>query len=185
MTVKEVPVNIRCLEYRQEKGDKNYGSCLYARFYFNLDKYELNIISDCGNYAYKWVETPEHESFLQLMARIGEEYLLHKLCGEPKEFDYEATKEHCYKWFGEDDEDREILDRIFENIEYDYEPQTGDDFIRLFDEENYEEGRPKHAYFSDTWELPVYVYTADQKKICKIFKEKIQPIIWEIVSKEG
>lgn len=73
MTVKEIPVNIRCLEYRQDKADTDYGSCLYARFYLNLDKYELNIISDVGNYAYQWVATPEHESFLELMARITDE----------------------------------------------------------------------------------------------------------------
>ena len=29
--------NILKLSYRQEKGDKNYGSCLWATFLFDLD----------------------------------------------------------------------------------------------------------------------------------------------------
>jgi len=98
MTVKEIPVSIRCLEYRQDKSDTDYGSCLYARFYFNLDKYELNIISDVGDYGYQWVATPEHESFLEHLAQITDGYLLGKLCGSPKEFDYEATKAHFYDY---------------------------------------------------------------------------------------
>lgn len=55
MTVKEINPRILTLEYRQEKGDEGYGSCLWARFMFNLDRYELSITSDCGNYGYKWV----------------------------------------------------------------------------------------------------------------------------------
>lgn len=43
-TVKEINPNIFCLEYRQDKEDADYGSCLWARFLFNLDKYELNKI---------------------------------------------------------------------------------------------------------------------------------------------
>ena len=109
MTVKEIPVNIRCLEYRQERDDMDYVSCLYARFYFNLDKYELNIISDCGNYGYQWCATPETESFLHLMARITDGYLLGKLCGSPKEFDYEATKEHFYDYADEDEDKKRYL----------------------------------------------------------------------------
>ena len=86
MTVKEIKPKMFCLEYRQEPGDKDYGSCLYARFMFNLDRYELSIISDCGNYGHKWVETPSHESFLQLMARIDEDYLIRKIYGSENIF---------------------------------------------------------------------------------------------------
>ena len=78
MTVKEIKPEIVVLEYRQDKDDEDYGSCLWARFYFNLDKYELFVLSDCGNYGYKWCETLGSESFLELMARIGEDYLLWK-----------------------------------------------------------------------------------------------------------
>ena len=46
MIVKEILVNIRCLEFRQDREDADYGACLYARFYFNLDTYGLTIVSD-------------------------------------------------------------------------------------------------------------------------------------------
>ena len=184
MRVKEVPVNIRCLEYRQDRDDPDYGSCLWARFYFNLEKYELNILSDCGNYAYKWMETPDSESFLELMARISDGYLLGKLCGSPSEFDFDATKENLYNIHKNDEEAIEVLDRIFE--EMDYEPNTADDFLRMFDDNNYlDYENANYAYFSDTWEFPVMVYSAWQKRIVKIFAECIQPKIREILKEEG
>lgn len=176
MTVKEIPVNIRCLEYRQDIVDSDYGSCLYARFYFNLDKYELTIISDVGNYAYQWNATPENESFLELMARISSDYLLGKLCGSPKEFDYEATKEHFYD-YADDDEDKQRLDEIFEEIESKYIPNNGETFIEMFENEN-------DGWWSDAWEYPVYDYTAWQKKIVQIFKDYIKPKIKEILNEQ-
>lgn len=177
MVVREIPVNILCLEYRQDKEDADYGSCLYARFYFNIDKYELTIISDCGNYAHQWYATPETESFLHFMARITDGYLLGKLCGNPKEFDYEATKQHFYD-YADEDEDKKRLDEIFEEIESRYIPDNGETFIEMFEQEN-------DGWWHDVWEYPVYEYTADQKRIVKVFKDNIQPVIKNMVkSKE-
>lgn len=177
MTVNEIPVNIRCLEYRQDKADMDYGSCLYARFYFNLDKYELNIISDVGNYAYQWYATPEHESFLELMTRITDDYLLTKLCGSPKEFDYEATKAHFYD-YADDEDDKKHLDEIFEEIEGKYIPDNGGTFIELFEQEN-------DGWWCDVWEYPIYKYTAWQEKIVSVFKNHIQPVIRKMVKAES
>lgn len=169
MTVKETPTNIVCLEYRQEKGDKNYGSCLYARFYFNLDRYEMMIISDCGNYGYKWVETPKSESFLELMARCDGGYILDKIYGSADIFDYEATKQGIYDSYC-CDEDKKKLDEIFENIELEYEPDDAGDFLRKFDEEN----DLMEFGFVDTFEFPRYRYPANVLKICEIFEECIR-----------
>ena len=181
MTVNEIPVNIRCIEYRQTKEDVDYGSCLYARFYFNLDKYELSIVSDVGNYSYKWCETPDTESFLELMARISSDYLLGKLCGAPKDFDYEATKDHMYDYWGEEEHAKEILDKIFEELEYeDGAQESSDIFLMKFDEYNYDTN-PCPAYFSDVWEMVQYSYTPWQERICKIFVDVIQPKIREIL----
>lgn len=177
MTVKEIPVNIRCLEYRQDKTDMDYGSCLYARFYFNLDKYELNIISDVGNYAYQWHATPEHESFLELMTRITDDYLLTKMCGSPKEFDYEATKAQFYN-YANDEDDKIRLDEIFEEIECKYIPDNGGTFIELFEQEN-------DGWWCDAWDYLVYDYTPWQKKIVQVFEKTIQPAIRDMVKKGG
>ncbi len=177
MTVKEIKPEIVVLEYRQDKDDEDYGSCLWARFYFNLDKYELSVLSDCGNYVYKWYETPDSESFLELMARIEKDYLLDKLCGSLKEFDYEATKENIYDWWSEESEVKEKLDEIFSGIECYGEPECAETFLRLFDNEN-------DGYFCDIWEMPVYVYSRDQERICQVFAECIQPRIKEILENE-
>ena len=67
------------ISYRQEQGDKDYGSCLWARFYLDIDNYTLSIESDCGNYSYGWTPTPLSETFLHLLARIGPDYLLGKI----------------------------------------------------------------------------------------------------------
>ena len=178
MTVKEILVNIRCLEYRQNKADEDYGSCLYARFYFNLVTYELTIISDVGNYAYQWYATPASESFLELMARITDDYLLNKLCGIPTEFDYEATKS-CFYDNAYDDIEEKWLDEIFEKIEDDdYIPESGEEFIELFEGEN-------NGSWMDIWDYCVYDYTPWQKKIVSVFKKHIQPAIRKIVNEES
>lgn len=179
MNVKEINQNFVVLEYRQDKEDKDYGSCLWARFHFNLDSYELFITSDCGEYSYGWAPTPKSESFLELMARIGKDYLLRKLCGEPKEFDYEATKARFYDYFGYDEEDKEKLDEIFEEIEGDFEPKSGETFLCMFDGYNVDDHHS--SYFCDAWEALVYDYTPQQKRICKIFHDCIQPKIREMI----
>lgn len=71
--------NIITIEYRQEQGDPDYGSCLWANFNFDLERYDLTIMSDCGNYAYSWVATPNSESFMHLMSRVDQGYLLDKI----------------------------------------------------------------------------------------------------------
>ena len=166
MRVKEITPEILVLEYRPDSEDEDYGSCLWARFYFNLDNWELVIISDCGNYGYRW-GAAKNETFLELMARVGCHYLRGKLCGNPKDFDYEATKEQ--------------LDEIFEEIESEYEPESGETFLRMFDELNVDDYN--HAIFCDTFEMPVYDYTPWQKRICTIFRNYIQPEIRRLVKK--
>lgn len=67
------------ISYRQERSDKDYGSCLWARFNFDIKHYHLSIESDCGTYGNGWVPTPDHETFLQLCSRFDNGYLLDKL----------------------------------------------------------------------------------------------------------
>lgn len=80
--VTEINPKIITLEFRQERGDPDYGSCLWARFYLDTENYTMTIESDCGNYGYAWAPTPTSESFLHLMARVDADYLLDKISSE-------------------------------------------------------------------------------------------------------
>ena len=80
----------------------------------------------------------------------------------------------CYQQ--KSDEDKAKLDRIFEDIELDYEPNEAIDFMRKFDEEN-------DDYFTDIWEFTQYRYPADAIKIVTVFDECIRPKIKEIMKK--
>lgn len=74
----EMP-EIVTIAFRQEKTDKDYGSCMWARFNFDTKNYSLSIESDCGSYHYGWTPTPLSETFLQLCSRFDYEYLLYKI----------------------------------------------------------------------------------------------------------
>lgn len=77
--IEQTKKKIITLTFRQEPGDPDYGSCTWAEFIFDLDAYSLSILSDCGNYSYKWTPTPKSESFLHLMGRVDAGYLLDKI----------------------------------------------------------------------------------------------------------
>lgn len=177
MKVNEIKPNMLCLEYRQDKEDKDYGSCLWARFYFNLERYELLIESDCGGYSYKWCETPQSESFLELMARCDNGYILDKLYGSADIFNYEDTKAKFYKYFGEEEEDKEKLDEIFEEVELYGEPDTSSEFLRVFEDNN-------NGDFCDVWEYCELDYSSNALKIVSVFDECIRPYIKELLEVE-
>lgn len=169
MTVKEIKPKMFCLEYRQEPGDKDYGSCLYARFMFNLDRYELSIISDCGNYGHKWVETPSHESFLQLMARIDEDYLIRKIYGSENIFDYEKSKMATYQYCDDGTGDTEALDELFGDYDFYGIPESAESFCN---------GLSKACDWIDNpWLCVVYEYPPDVLKIASVFENYIKPAI--------
>ena len=83
------------LEFRQERQDCDFGSCTWARFYFDTTNYTLLIASDCGNYGYRWPPTPEVESFMELMSSIdAQSYLLDKI-SKRNEINSEGTWTAC------------------------------------------------------------------------------------------
>lgn len=78
-TVKFELPEITTVTFRQEKGDKDYGSCLWARFNFDTMNYSLSIESDCGNYCYGWYPTRDKETFLHLCSRFDRLYFVDKI----------------------------------------------------------------------------------------------------------
>lgn len=91
MIIKEVTPNVRQFHFKQEQSDEDYGSCLWANITLDCDNYTLIAESDCGNYTYGWKPTPDYESFIHLMCRIGKDYLLNKISSRCV-FDLEESK---------------------------------------------------------------------------------------------
>lgn len=168
--------DIIIINYFQEHLDEDYASCLWARFYIDSMTYTLGIASDCGNYMYCWQPTPEAESFINLLTRLHEDYLLEKLS--------DRTVVNAQKTF---ENIKEYLDDILEDGERDF------DYEDIRDVCNYDSPEEvlaavidclkyTNAYTAsfdeyDIWQSIETDYPYNAKKICSIFKAYVQPIL--------
>jgi len=187
--------NIMTMEFKEEKTDPDYGRCAWAVFYFDLDRYTLMIESDCGNYTYGWHPTPNFESFLHLMGRLDEEYLLDKLSVRTV-VDTETTWKAVQKYLKSVEAD--LIDLNSEDDEDDHK-LTEDDWIAIHDacRENtgdscFRELRDALEYTpldevffdSELIECISYTYPARAKSIVHIFMEYICPKCRELTKEE-
>lgn len=181
-TVKVNHPEILTIEYKQEKTDSDYGSCLWARFNFDLKNYDLMITSDCGEYSYGWTPTLEHESFIRLMSRINRSYLLGKI-SDTTIVDSDATlknvKEYILSVLDEEEPDFDF-DSIEDVCSYSSESEVYNGLIEALKYTNVSE-------YVDNYELlscieTTYPYNA--QKIVEVFENFIQPKIEKIVPSE-
>lgn len=193
MKIKVEKPNIVRISYYQEQDDPHYGSCLWAYYDFDLDKYMLNVQSDCGDAAYRWVATPKTESFLHLMARINDDYLINKLYRETN-VNIDATLAEVKDWLGigEDvdyqldlsDDEREEREEALEELK-----DLFDEFGNISPDAAghiLEEWNSDHGFDLDcVWERVVTDFTAWQKRVVQIFRDYIQPKIREMVREEA
>lgn len=190
MKIEVLKPNIIRIAIHQEKDDPHYGSCLWGYYDFDIDRYMLNIQSDCGEAAYRWCETPDSESFLHLMARIDDAYLMDKLF-KAEEVDVSATvaevREHL--GVGDDwqderltDEEREEREEALEELEGLLEDVSGSygAVQKALGDWNYDHDFDIDCIYEDV----ATDYTAWQKRIVEIFRDYVQPKIREII-KEG
>lgn len=112
----------RTITYRlcPDREDKEYSSCMWARYIFDCDNGILNINSDAGNYTYGWGYNV-HEDFMHLMGRVDKEYLLGKLSSlsvflieESKAKTIENIKEYGFEYWGI--KDQKHLESAIEHI---------------------------------------------------------------------
>lgn len=168
-------------EFCQDETDKDYGSCLWARFHFDTENRSLMIESDCGNFSYNW--PPEKESFLKACTQFKSGYLLGKLSSlsvVDGDKTFENVKElindvvEC-EWDEEDlsaachcsHKDCVVYDAIAGSIASLFAHDTD-----LF--ENY-----------DLWEYIRTDYPANAKKIVEIYCEHIVPAIKDALALLG
>ena len=198
--------NIMTMEFRQEKNDPDYGSCVWAVFHFDLDRYTLMIESDCGNYTYGWHPTSQFESFLHLMGRLDEEYLLDKLSDRTvvdTETTWKAVEEYLKSV-----ENRVIEDHAFNHFDEEDEEEENDEEEFKLTDDDWQDVRDACSESSEAicyWELKealaytpldgVYgefelcecinlTYPARAKSIVRIFMEYIRPKCRELTKEE-
>lgn len=179
MTVTVEKPQIISLLYRQEKTDADYGSCLWARFYLDLKNYTMQIESDCGMFSYGWRPTPNSESFLHLLSRLGQDYLLGKLSSQSV-IDGATTFE-TVKGMLEEIAENECMDLdpfVLEQIESAcYHTNDGRDVIDGVLSELEATELWNKVDSSDLWECVEYDYPANAKKIVSVFASCIKPVI--------
>lgn len=192
MKVEAIKPNIVRIAIHQEQGDPHYGSCLWGYYDFDLDRYMLNIQSDCGEAAYRWCETPDSESFLHLMARIDDDYLMNKLF-KAEQVDVSATVEEAreYLGIGEDEDfqdddltpwEREKREEALEELEGLLEGCASEGHaMQVIEDWNSDNDMGLDCAF----ERVVTDFTASQKRIVEIFRDYVQPKIREIIKEEA
>jgi len=78
MKIAKIEPNILTYRLSMEREDEDYYKCMWAEFILDLDAYRLTINGDAGNYSYCWGAS-QHETFINLMCRVNEGYLLNKM----------------------------------------------------------------------------------------------------------
>lgn len=176
------------LYFCQERGDPDYGSCLWAVFNFDLERYELSITSDCGNYAYGWVPTHKSESFMHLMARLDSGYLLDKLaspCVINEEATFEAVKELMEAWGVDFSETDRWGDPVFDMDEIkDCCYQSNERDVHDALERKFEGTSMETCDDYDLWSCIQKDFTTNAKKIVHVFMEYIRPVCKKISDDE-
>ena len=178
--------NIVQLMYRQEKGDPDYGSCMWARFYLDLSNYTMSIEGDCGNYTHGWVPTPDSETFLQLLTRMDKGYLLYKISNETV-INWDKTWEQVRELVREVSEDYDVTvdaDTWEELEEACYSSSDERDIVHAV----LDTGIPGevYSYLNGDGECYLYGcvvkdYPTNAKKIVQVFNDCIRPKIKELV----
>lgn len=176
-TVSVEKPEIVTISFRQTRDDKDYGSCLWARFNFDLKHYTLTVESDCGSFSHGWVPTPDSEPFLHLCARFNWEYLLGKISSQTV-IDSEATFQKVKELMEQLDDDTlaSIDEADMEEIESacsGYREDTAA-FMAISDILS-EKGFPNEY---DSYEVACCIekdYPAGAKKIAQIYRDHIQP----------
>ena len=182
-TVKIKKPEIVTIEYRQEEFDEDYGSCLWARFNFDIENYDLTILSDCGEYGHGWIPTPNTESFLLLMSRLNDEYLLEKI-SDRTVVDCEATFTNVKEYIS-NVLDGEKPDFDLEDIENAcYYASVNEVYTALEDVFKFTNANNDYADNYALYECIVTTFPYDAKKIVQVFTDFIQPKIKEMLQIE-
>lgn len=158
------------MRFNKEEDPDMYWRCMWARITLDHDNFTLSAVSDCGNYSYSWQVT-ESESFIDLMKRINDDYLLDKI-SDRTVFKLEESKKETIaniKLCFDSDFSSKKMDEIIKEVE-EIQESSEESFYRAVDE---------ISDINDAYELVSSVkdYPEGAKVFCRIFKEYLQPLI--------
>ena len=178
-TVEIKQPKITVIEYNQEKTDEDYGSCLWARFYFDEKNYTLQIESDCGTYGYGWIPTPDTESFLHLMSRLNQSYLLGKISSESV-VDGDATYKNVREYIKYEVDSKDSVSEYDDIENACYYSSVSEVYDALF---NILDNSSDRDYIDEgtLFECSVTTYPNNAKKIVEVFNQHIKPKIRKIL----
>jgi len=167
--------NIIRLIYRQDKSDPGYGMCLWADFYLDPERGSLMIMSDRGNYGYRWPEKGWH--FIQVLEGMDKDYFLRKMCAE-KKVDVENTIVRLREALKDTEEYTDLqieqyIDHLKDTFE-DYDLDDSPDLTGYLVTEWCDEYR---IDLPDAYEYVKMGYGYDEITIAEIFEKRIRPII--------
>lgn len=168
--------NIIRLSYRQEKDDPKYGSCLWADFYLDPERGSFMIMSDCGEYSYRWPETGW--DFIRLMEGVDEDYLLRKMC-EEKKVDVEGTLERLREALSDGGIPEKSVNRRIEDLKDTFEEYYLDDSPDLTGHLVTEWVNEYRLDLPDAYEYVKTGYDAQQERIMEIYVKHIRPLVRE------
>lgn len=174
------------IQFRQNRDDKDYGSCLWARFNFDTKNYHLSVESDCGSFSYGWYPTPNSETFLHLCSRFGYLYLLIKISTRSV-VNGNATYQSLIAWMEDYDEHgyeclSEIQREELENACH----CSGNDYavlraiMQALEDTDFE-GSCSEYDIACCVEMD---YPSGAKKIVEIFRDHIQPVVRKLAEGE-
>lgn len=173
--------NIVRIAYLPEPGAPHYSACTWAFFDFDVEEWLLNIQSDIGEYAHGW-PAGKGETFLELCARMSDDYLEGKLFHENYTvFKKDATIENFREYFKECEFSKKRTERLLEDLHDKLDEYDLEDCVPLA-EYLVDEWNNDHDLGIDcAWEYVEKDLTAWQKRIVQIFRDYVQPKLREIV----
>lgn len=175
------------ISYRQTESDKDYGSCLWARFNFDQKNYSLSIESDCGNFSNAWYPTPDRESFLHLCSRFDSQYLLDKISSRSV-IDAKATLKTLMTFLQEYNEEAyEGLDEVdFEDLNTACHSYLGEYYtleaINSVLEDTKFAGKYSEFDIASCIEKD---YPSGVKRIVDIYRDYIQPVVRQLAKEDA
>lgn len=173
--------NIIRIAYLPDPSDKEYPACTWALFDFDTDEWLLNIQSDVGEFAHGW-PVGKSETFLQLCARMNDDYLERKLFHEKYTvFDEKATIEDFREYFQECEYDEDRIEELLEDLRLRLDEYDLEDCVPLAEYLVDEWNDENHLEIDCAYEHVASDLTAWQKRIVRIFVDYIQPKIREML----